>query len=264
MIIDGREIAQKIENKLSKEVKNLKNPPFLAVILVGKNPASEIYVTKKQEAAKRIGIKAKVYKLSQSTTEQKLLNLIKRLNRNKKIDGILVQLPLPKQINPEKVFENINPKKDIDCLNPCSKCLPPTAQAVVEIIKSSKINLVGKEVCLIGYSVLCNKPLADFLVKKGATVTVCQKQTKNLKKFTKNVDIIITAVGKPKLIKKDMIKNNAIIIDVGISKIGKKVVGDSDFENVKAKASFVTPVPGGIGPITISMLFSNLLDLSER
>ncbi len=268
MIIDGREIAQKIEANLIKEVKKLKTKPTLAVILVGHNLASEIYVTKKQEACERIGLGCKIYRLPVSTSQQKLLQLIERLNKDKKVNGIMVQLPLPAKFDRNTIVYSIAPWKDIDGSNPINLgflgigqplFIPPTASAVLESVKYTKVQLKGLNVCLVGYSDLVGKPLAPLLVDFGATITICHKNTKNLTKHTKEADILVIAVGIPKFIKSAMVKKGAIIIDVGINRQGKKIIGDVDFAGVKNKVKYITPVPGGVGPITIVMLLNNLL-----
>jgi len=272
MIIDGKKIAQKIERQLTEKLKKLKTEPSLAIILIGKNSASEIYVQEKQEVCQRLNIKCLIFKLPISVTQNQLLALIDGFNEDKKVNGILVQLPLPDQININAVFCSISPEKDVDGLNPLNIgfleigqpfIIPPTAVAVLEIMKSYKIKLKGSKVVLVGYSNLVGKPLLPLLIEQGATVTICHKKTKNLAKITKEADILVVAVGKPNLIKAAMIKKGAIIIDVGINRVGKKIIGDVDFEKVKKKASFITPVPGGVGPITVMMLLRNLIEITR-
>jgi methylenetetrahydrofolate dehydrogenase (NADP+)/methenyltetrahydrofolate cyclohydrolase len=272
MIIDGRKIANKIETNLIKEVKKLKQVPVLVVILIGHNPASEIYVSKKQQACEQIGILCKIYRLPISTSQQKLLQLIEKLNKDKKVNGIIVQLPLPAKFDRNTIVYSIAPWKDVDGSNPINLgfleigqplFIPPTAAAVLETVKYTKVQLKCLSVCLVGYSSLVSKPLVPLLIDLGATITICHKNTKNLIKHTKEADILVVAAGVPKLIKASMVKKGAIVIDVGINRQGKKIVGDVDFENVKKKAKFITPVPGGVGPITVVMLLRNLIQAAR-
>jgi len=267
-IIDGLQIAQRIEQNLAKEIQKLKVKPSLATILVGHDPVSEIYVQKKKEICQRLGIKCKVYQLLISIKQSKLLQLIEKLNKDKKVNGIIVQLPLPAKVSRNAVIYSIAPWKDVDALNPINVgfletgqafLIPPTAAAVLEVVRYTRIKLKGLKSCLVGYSELVGKPLVPFLIDKGVSVSICHKMTANLLKYTKKADVLIVATGSPNLIKVSMVKKGAIVIDVGISRKGKKIIGDVDFNKVKRKAGFITPVPGGIGPITVAMIIQNLI-----
>ena len=271
MIIDGEKIAQRIEKKIKGKLKKLKMTPRLAVILIGRNPASEIYVQRKEEACKRLNIKYQTFRLSGNIDQNKLLSLIEKLNKDKKINGILIQLPLPVRFNKTNIFYSIAPWKDIDGLNPLNLgfletgqpfIVSPTASCILEIMKYLKIKTQGKYACLVGYSELVGKPLLPLLIDKGLTVTICHKRTKKLANFTQKADILIVAAGSPNLIKSSMVKKGATVIDAGINIKGKEIIGDVDFKNVKNKAAFITPVPKGVGPVTVSMLLSNLIELS--
>jgi methylenetetrahydrofolate dehydrogenase (NADP+)/methenyltetrahydrofolate cyclohydrolase len=272
MIIDGQKIAQKIERELTINVKKLKKIPNLAIVLVGHNPASEIYVQKKQEASSRIGADCRMYRLPANTSQGKLLNLIEKLNKNNRVDGILVQLPLPPGINKLSVNFSISPWKDVDGVNPLNMgflyagqrlLVSATVQAIIKTVKYTKINFSGRRAVLVGFSDLIGKPLMPFLVDLGAAITICDKKTKGLAKLTREADLLIVAAGSPKLIKASMVKKGVTVIDVGINRIGKKTVGDVDFENVKKKAQFVTPVPGGVGPVTVAILLKNLIKAAK-
>lgn len=274
-LLDGKKLAQKIEARQKIEVAKLKKKritPTLAVILVGKDPASGIYVHKKQEAAKRIGVELKLFKYAKNTKTQDVVSEIQALNQDKKIHGIIVQLPLPKYINQEEIIESISPKKDVDGFHPLNwgklaykseGLLPCTPAAVMELLHFYKINLKGKEVVIVGKGNFVGKPLSILLLNSDATLTMVHIFTKNLKFHTKRADILISAAGSPQLIKKDMVKKGAIVIDVGISRKGKKITGDVDFRNVSKVASFITPVPGGVGPVTVAMLLENVIKIAE-
>jgi len=267
-IVNGFQIAQKLESKIKKEIKRIKERLSLAIISVGENSASKIYIQKKKEACQRLGIQCQIYNLSSKVSLNKIIELVQKINRSSKIHGLIIQLPLPPRFNSELIFNYLDPLKDVDGLSPLNLgflasgqgfIIPPTVQAILEIIDYYKINLRHKKVVLIGYSNLIGKPLSFFLINRGATITICHKETKNLDDYTRKADILIVAAGKPKLITKNMVKRGVIVIDVGINKIGKKIVGDVDFNKVKDKASLITPVPGGVGPITIMKLLQNLL-----
>jgi len=264
MIIDGTKIARRIESELLKEVKKLKRKPSLAIIWVGENPASEIYVQEKKEACGRLGIDCYIHRLPENITQEKFFKLLRGLNKDKKINGIIIQLPLPSSLDSEEILFSIAPWKDVDGLNPLIKTnIPPTTLAIIEAIKFTRIKLKGKYVVLVGYARHTTESLIPYLINQEATITVCHKSTKNLAVFTKKADLLIVAAGRPKLIKSSMIKKGAIVIDVGINRIGKRIVGDVDFERVKKKAKFITPVPGGIGPLTVMMLIKNLIKLCK-
>ena len=269
-ILNGKEVSQRIKDELKEEVKQLKNDnifPGLAVIIVGDDPASRVYVNSKKKACEEIGIYSQEYALPENTTQDELLDLVEKLNGDTKINGILVQLPLPSHIDEEAVINAISPKKDVDAFHPVNvgkimignyDFLPCTPAGVMELIKESGIDISGKECVVVGRSNIVGKPQAMLLLHQNGTVTICHSRTKDLAEKTKNADILIAAVGKPNFITGDMIKEGAVVIDVGINRIApKKLVGDVDFESAEKKASAITPVPGGVGPMTIAMLMKN-------
>lgn len=282
-IIDGKKTALEIEEEVKEEVKILKekfNKEInLATILVGKNPASEIYVNLKNKACERVGIKSEIIKFSEDIKQEELIEKIYELNNNPEINGILVQFPLPKHINQENIMKAISPKKDVDCFNPenignlmianerISPCTPKgiiyLLEKYIKKIRDEKkidIKFQGANVTIINHSNVVGKPLSLMLLNRNSTVTVCHIFTKNLKENTLKADILITATGVPNLIREDMVKENAIIIDAGISRVDGKIKGDVDFENVKNKALLITPVPGGVGPMTVAMLLKNTIE----
>ena len=267
-IIDGNKIAAKFLDEINEKIKGSKEKPGLAIVLVGNNPASEIYVNFKEKKAKEIGLYFERYNLGGDVSQNELLKLIDDLNQNKKVHGMIVQLPLPKHIDEKLVVDAILPHKDADGFTPLNlgnlvnddnRLLPATARACLELIKSTGEKIEGKNAVVVGRSTIVGKPTALLLLQENATVTICHSKTKNLAEHTKNADIIVAAVGKPKLIKKDMVKKGAIVIDVGINRTPSGIVGDVDFENVKEVAGYITPVPGGVGPMTIAMLLDNTL-----
>ncbi len=271
-IIDGKKIADVILNNLKSKIKNLKQKPGLGLVLVGDNPASEIYVNFKEKTCKEMGFYCERFNLDKNIGELDLLKLVNDLNQKTNVHGILVQLPLPKQIDEHLIINSILPHKDVDGFTPINLgnllsgktiMAPATARAVLYLIESTGTKIEGKNAVVVGRSKIVGKPTAILLLDKNATVTICHSKTKNLADFTKKADILVVAVGKPKLITKDMVKEGAIVIDVGINKINGKVVGDVDFENVKYVASYITPVPGGVGPMTIAMLMDNTLKAME-
>lgn len=271
-IIDGKALAAKILDDVRKKVKDLKEKPGLAIVIAGNNPASEIYVGLKEKKSKEIGFYVERYNLDSEVKEDELLKLVDELNESKKIHGFIVQLPLPKHIDENFIIDSILPHKDVDGLTPVNlgnlvnsnnMLLPATARACLELIKSTGQKIEGKNAVVVGRSSIVGKPTALLLLQENATVTICHSKTKNLKEHTKNADILVVGVGKPKLIKKDMVKPGAIIIDAGINRVMGKVVGDVDFENVKEVAGYITPVPGGVGPMTIAMLLDNTLKAME-
>ena len=249
------------------ELKEKNINPGLAVIIVGDDPASRVYVNNKKKACDEIGIYSEEYALPEETSEEELLALIRKLNGKKEINGILVQLPVPKQINEETIINAIDPKKDVDAFHPVNvgkimvgnfDFVPCTPAGVMELIDESGIDVAGKECVVVGRSNIVGKPQAMLLLHKNGTVTICHSKTKNLKEKTKQADILIAAVGKPNFITGDMIKEGAVVIDVGINRIAeKKLVGDVDFESAEKVAGAITPVPGGVGPLTIAMLMKN-------
>lgn len=278
-LINGKEIAKKIREELKKQIDLLKNrKPGLAFILVGEDIPSQTYVRMKKKACLEIGIHSETLKLPESTSEKELLFHIHTLNQNENIDGILVQQPLPKHLSESKIVEAILPQKDVDGFHPINigKLLlggtdglsPCTPLGVIELLKSCKIDPSGQHVVIIGRSNIVGKPLAALLIQKkpyaNATVTLAHSQTKNLENICQKADILIAAIGKPHFIKPNFIKEGAIVIDVGINRVNDKIVGDVDFETVKNKTSVITPVPGGVGPMTIAMLLSNTLLSYQR
>lgn len=267
-IIDGKKEASKILESIKKRVRDLREKPGLALVLVGNNPASEIYVNFKEKTCKEIGCNCERYNLPENTSQDELLKLVDELNQKKEIHGILVQLPLPKQIDENLIIDSILPHKDVDGFTPVNLgnlvndnniLEPATARAVIALIESTGVKIEGKNAVVVGRSNIVGKPVALLLLQKNATVTICHSKTKNLAEHTKMADILVVACGKANLIKKDMVKKDAVVIDVGINKIGNKIIGDVDFENVKEVAAYITPVPGGVGPMTIAMLLDNLL-----
>lgn len=271
-IMDGKKLADKIFNKLKAKIEKESFAPTLAVILANDNKASEIYVNSKEKKALEIGIKSTVYKFNKSITQEKLITLIKELNTNPKVNAILVQLPLFEHLNSQEIIELIEPKKDVDGFHPinagrlCSNltpyAIPCTPKGIVRLLKEYKIDLTGKDTVVIGRSNIVGKPAAMLLSNENATVTIAHSKTKNLSELTKKADIIVSATGCPRLIKSDMVKQGAVIVDVGIVKQNdKKLIGDVDFKNVQKKASCITPVPGGVGPMTIACLMENTYEL---
>ncbi len=269
-ILDGKMVSQRIKDELAQEVTELKAKginPGLAVIIVGDDPASRVYVNNKKKACEQIGIYSEEYALSEETTQEELLKLIEKLNNDKKINGILVQLPVPKHINEETIINAIKPEKDVDAFHPVNvgkimvgnfDFVPCTPAGVMELIKESGISVEGKECVIVGRSNIVGKPQAMLLLHQNGTVTICHSRTKNLKEKTLQADILVAAVGIPEFIKGDMIKPGAVVIDVGINRIAdKKLVGDVEFESAQKVASAITPVPGGVGPMTIAMLMKN-------
>jgi len=267
-ILDGKKFAKKLRYRLKEKISGMDPKPGLGVILVGNSPASELYIKMKERACKEVGIYFKKIVLAEGVSQTRLLEEIEDLNQNKNIHGILVQLPLPKHINENFVIESINPKKDVDGFTPVNmgnlligknQIVPATPKGIIKLIEKTDIELKGKDAVVIGRSNIVGKPIFVLLQQKGCTVTLCHSKTKSLDKYTKKADILVVAKKKKKMIGKDMIKEGAIIIDVGINKIDDKIVGDVDFDEVKEKAGFITPVPGGVGPMTIASLLENTL-----
>ena len=276
-IIDGKQIAAQIKDELKIEVEALKAAGVsvcLAVVQVGNDPASGVYVSNKKKACAYIGIDSKSYELPENTSEQELLELIDRLNKDSEVNGILVQLPVPKQIDEYKIIQAIAPAKDVDgfheqnvgALNVGSKgYVSCTPAGVIQLLKRSGIEISGKECVVIGRSNIVGKPMAALLLQENGTVTVCHSKTKDLKEVTKRADILVAAIGKPKMIDDSYVKDGAVVIDVGIHKDENgKLCGDVDFEKVAPKCSAITPVPGGVGPMTIAMLMSNCVSSTNR
>lgn len=276
-IIDGKAIAAKMRRTIAEDVSRLKGAgtiPGLAVVLVGDDPASRVYVSMKEKACADAGIYSDEHKLPAETTEAQLLGLIADLNNNERIDGILVQLPLPKHIDESKVLEAISPKKDVDGFHPYNVgrlvtgnplFQPCTPYGVMKMIEHTGIDLTGKEVVVVGRSNIVGKPVALMCLAEHATVTICHSRTKDLADVVRRADVVIAAVGRPEMIKGDWIKEGAVVIDVGVNRVGeKKLVGDVDFEGARERAAAITPVPGGVGPMTITMLLYNTVESAKR
>jgi methylenetetrahydrofolate dehydrogenase (NADP+) / methenyltetrahydrofolate cyclohydrolase len=278
LIINGLEVSSKIKEDLIIKIQSLKKRsifPCLSTILVGDDPASAIYVRNKHRACSEVGIKTKDNKIYSSIKEKNLIELIKSLNEDQSVHGILMQLPLPDHINQFNVINAIEPQKDIDgltyynaglLLNKKPSFIPCTPLGVMELLKYYSVELKGKDAIIVNRSILVGKPLALLLLDKDATVMICHSNTKNLKEKIRNSDIIITAVGNRKLFKltADFVKADAVVIDIGISRANGKIIGDVDYENVSKKASLITPVPGGVGPMTIAMLLKNTVLAANR
>ena len=269
-VLNGKELATKIKGELKRTVDEIKKKnihPGLAVVIVGNDPASRVYVNSKKKACEEIGIESFEYALDENTKEEELIELIKKLNNDDKVSGILVQLPLPKHIDEEKIILAIDSSKDVDAFHPENvgrlmtgnpQFLPCTPAGVMELIKESGIEIAGKECVIVGRSNIVGKPQAMLLLAEHGTVTICHSRTKNLEEVIKRADILVAAVGRPEMIKGSSIKPGAVVIDVGINRLeDKKIVGDVEFESCSKVASAITPVPGGVGPMTIAMLMKN-------
>lgn len=271
-IIDGKAISQIVKDEVKNEVLKLSQKGItvgLAVIIVGDDPASRVYVNNKKKACEALGLISREYALSKDTTNDELLELIKKLNCDDEIDGILVQLPLPSHLDEKLIINSISPNKDVDAFHPqnVGKIMigdytfaPCTPAGVMELLSKSSIDVSGKECVIVGRSNIVGKPMSMLMLHKNATVTVCHSKTADLKEVVRRADIVVAAVGKPNFITADMIKEGAVVIDVGINRLENgKLCGDVNFEEVSKKASFITPVPGGVGPMTIAMLMKNTL-----
>jgi len=277
VILDGKALSNKIKEELKKENEILKEQglvPGLAVILVGEDPASQTYVNSKEKACQAIGIYSQKITLPKQTSQQELLETIEKLNNDEKIHGILVQLPLPKHIDSAKVIEAIRPDKDVDGFHEYNvgklvtgneTFVPCTPLGVMKILEEYGINPTGLDACVVGRSNIVGKPMMNLLLNAGATVTITHSKTKDLKAHTLQADLLVVGIGKPNFITADMVKDGAIVIDVGINRLANgKLTGDVDFEGVSKKASFITPVPGGVGPMTIAMLLQNTVTSAKR
>ena len=273
MIIDGKQEAQLLRDEIKKEIESLKSKnkkvPGLTVILIGDFAPSQIYVRNKEKNAKEVGINSDVIRYAKDVSEQEVLKKIKELNNNEAVSGILVQLPLPPQINKEKIINAIDPTKDVDGFHPINvgnlssgynATVPCTPLGCLLLIKKIETNLSGKHAVIIGRSNLNGKPMAQLLLKENCTVTIVHSKTKDLKTECLKANILVAAVGVPNLVKSDWVKKDSIVIDVGINKVGNKIIGDVEFETVKEKAKAITPVPGGVGPMTIACLLKNTLE----
>lgn len=276
-LIKGKELAKKVRGELKLEVDNLRKDgiiPKLAVIMVGNDKASEVYVRNKSKACNEIGIEFEEFLLDNNIKQAELIDLIKELNNRKDVHGILLQSPIPEHLNIREAFDTIDYRKDVDGFNPINigklaigedafvSCTP---YGVIKMLEEYNIQVEGKRAVIIGRSNIVGKPLIQCLLNKNATVTICHSRTKNIDEITKEADILIAALGKPKFVKENMVKENAVVIDVGINRNEDgKLVGDVDFENVSKKASFITPVPGGVGPMTIAMLMNNVVKAAKQ
>lgn len=272
VILSGKAMAEALLEKQKQKVKELKEKgvfPGLAVILVGEDPASQVYVRNKGIACEKVGIYSETIRLAESTSKEELLSLIAQLNINERISGILVQLPLPKHLNEKEILAAILPEKDVDGFHVVNagrlftgqvSVVPCTPKGIMYMLEETGEDLTGKNAVVIGRSNIVGKPIAMLLLEKNCTVTMCHSKTKNLKDIVKSADVVVAALGKANFVTADMIKKGAIIIDVGINRIDDKVVGDVDFENVKEVAGFITPVPGGVGRMTIGMLMQNTVE----
>lgn len=277
IILDGKATAKKIREKLTNEVTELKEngiTPKLAVIMVGDDNSSKIYVRNKSKACEEIGIEFTEYLLTEQTTQKELLDLINELNNNKEINGILLQSPIPKHLDINEAFRSISPEKDVDGFNPVNvgklvlgqnTFISCTPFGIIKLLEEYNVPIEGKNAVIIGRSNIVGKPMSQCLLNKNATVTICHSKTANLREYTKNADILVAAIGKPKFVTKDMVKEGAIIIDVGINRNEEgKVCGDVDFEDIKDITSYITPVPGGVGPMTIAMLMNNVVKATKK
>ncbi len=276
-IIDGKALAKKTRENLKIECDELRKKgitPKLAVIMVGNNPASKVYVRNKSKACNEVGIEYEEYLLEEDISQEELLELINKLNKNKEINGILLQSPIPQHLNINEAFKAISDLKDVDGFNPISVgklCIGEdtfvscTPYGVIRMFEEYNIDLTGKDVVILGRSNIVGKPLIQCCLQKNATVTVCHSKTKNIEEHTKRADVIIAAIGKSKFVTADMVKDGVVIIDVGINR-GEdgKLTGDVDFENIEKKASYITPVPGGVGPMTIAMLMNNVIKATKE
>ena len=278
ILMDGKQTSQRVRNEISEAVAARKAAglpvPGLAVILVGEDPASQVYVRNKQKACEEVGFYSEAYELPETTTQEELEALVDRLNEDDKIHGILVQLPLPKHLDETRVLLKIRPEKDVDAFHPVNvgkimtgnyDFVPCTPAGVMELIKESGIDVTGKECVVVGRSNIVGKPMSMLLLHKNGTVTICHSRTKDLKNICNKADILVSAIGKAKFITEDMVKEGAVVIDVGINRNEEgKLCGDVDFDNVVNKVSAITPVPGGVGPLTITMLLNNTLEAFKQ
>ena len=276
-ILDGKELARKIREELKLKVDKLKENgivPKLAVILVGDDSASKVYVKNKSKACKDVGVEFEEILLDEKTPMERLLEIIEKLNNREDINGILLQSPIPKGLNIQEAFEKIHCKKDVDGFNPVNvgklmigedTFISCTPYGIIKMLEAYNIVIEGKHAVVIGWINIVGKPLAQCLLQKNATVTICHSKTKNIAEITKTADILISAVGKTNMVTADMVKDGAVVIDVGMNRNEEgKLVGDVDFENVKQKVSYITPVPGGVGPMTIAMLMNNVIKATEE
>lgn len=271
-IISGKIVSEQVKNRVKAEAEKLKKQGVnigLAVVIVGNDPASRVYVNSKKKACEYVGFNSYEYALDENITQQELLDLVEVLNNDRKVNGILVQLPLPKHIDENAIINAISPEKDVDAFHPFNvgkimigdfAFLPCTPAGVMELIDSTGVEIAGKSCVVIGRSNIVGKPMAMLLLHRSGTVTICHSKTQNLKEICKNADILVASVGKPNFVTADMVKEGAVVIDVGINRLENgKLCGDVKFDEVSEKAGWITPVPGGVGPMTIAMLMQNTL-----
>ena len=275
-ILDGKALANLLGENLKEKVKNLKAEgitPHFCVINIGDDTASKIYVRSKKRKAEKLGIIQDIYQMPADTKQQEVLDLIDKLNTDPEINGLMVQMPTPEQINADELLARIDPNKDVDSLTPANVgrlwlkdhfVEPATAEGIMALLKHYEIPLNGKNVVIIGRSNIVGKPLAALMLEKNATITIAHSKTQNLASLTKRADVIVSATGEPCLIKADMVKDGVIVVDVGINRVNGKLVGDVDFDAVKEKASYITPVPGGVGPLTVQFLMEAVVNLTRR
>ena len=272
ILIDGKKVSAEVRNRLAEETKILKEKtgkePGLATVLVGDDPASAVYVRNKNKTCRELGFQSFENQLSSDTTEEQLLNMIDDLNSNPNVHGILVQLPLPDQIDSEKILQAIDPKKDVDGFHPVNVgklvvgnalLTPCTPTGIIELLDHYGIEIAGKHAVIIGRSNIVGKPVSMLLLQRNATITICHSRTKNLEEVTRRADILIAAVGRSHFVTENMVSEGAVVIDVGINRVDGKLTGDIEFETGSKKASYITPVPGGLGPMTIALLMENTL-----
>ena len=277
VLIDGKKVSAEVRVCLAKEVKELKEKtgrvPGLATVLVGDDPASSVYVRNKNKICRELGFKSFEQKLSLDTSEAKLLKLIKELNSNNDIHGILVQLPLPNQIDSEKILQAIDPNKDVDGFHPINVgklvvgnalLTPCTPSGIIKLLDHYEIDISGKHAVVLGRSNIVGKPVSMLLLQRNATITICHSRTKNLEEITRSADILVAAIGRANFVTENMVSKGAIVIDVGINRVDGKLTGDINFETVSKKASYITPVPGGVGPMTIALLMENTLKAFKK
>ncbi|MCH7650010.1 MAG: bifunctional methylenetetrahydrofolate dehydrogenase/methenyltetrahydrofolate cyclohydrolase FolD [Nitrospinae bacterium] len=276
-LIDGKKVSAEIKEQVAAETGRLQQQtgkvPGLAVVLVGEDPASAVYVKNKNKTCETMGFQSFSHTLRADTEEKELLKLIAELNANPEVNGILVQLPLPAHINAPKVLEAVDPKKDVDGFHPVNVGIltsggngpaPCTPAGIIAMLDFYKIGIEGKHAVVLGRSNIVGKPIASLLLKRHATVTICHSRTRDLPAVARSADILVAAIGKPRFVTPDMVKEGAVVIDVGINRVDGKLVGDVDFEKVVEKAAFITPVPGGVGPMTIAMLMKNTLNAFKK
>lgn len=274
-LIDGKKVAERCKKNIEERIKRLNRTPGFAVIRIGEDEASKIYVRLKHKMSEELGINFTEYHLEENITQEDLISLIRKLNSDDEVDGILLQSPIPYHLNILEAFQTIAPEKDVDGFSPinvgklvqrqeCFAACTPTG--VMTMLKEYNIPIEGKHAVVVGRSNIVGRPMAELLLNANATVTICHSKTQNLTEIVKSADILVVAIGKPKFITADMIKEGAVVVDVGINRIpdSKKIVGDVDFENVKEKCSYITPVPGGVGPMTIMTLMDNVVTACER